>query len=441
MEFWKLFIVALMPVLKVLLVTAVGAFIALDCFDILKDNARKPLNSMVYYVFTPALLSSNLAKTLTLKSLVILWFMPINILLSFTIGTAFGWLIIKITRTPRHLQGLVLGCCSAGNVGNLPLIIVPAVCKESSGAFGDVEACYRNGMAYVSMSMAIGSIYIWCYVYNIVRIYTCEISNINRVDDSTVASVSAAERDPENLSACSTGQLVNVGKISQENDQMGQLEIECTNRQAKVIQWSDIINWNMISLSYTFLLCCRYQKGKDDETVENDSQRINLKALFAPSTTGSIVGMVIGAVAPLQKVLIGDNAPLHVVQDSASMIGDAAVPAITLLIGANLLKGLKGSGMQTSLIVGVIIVRFIALPAVGVGIVKGAVHFGWLHPDPLYQFVLLLQFALPPAVAISTMTQLFGVGVGECSVIMLATYSCATVSLTLWCAFFMWLVL
>jgi hypothetical protein len=47
------------------------------------------------------------------------------------------------------------------------------------------------------------------------------------------------------------------------------------------------------------------------------------------------------------------------------------------------------------------VVRFIALPAIGIGIVKGAIHFGLIHPDPLYHFTLLLQFALPPAVAMS----------------------------------------
>ncbi|KAK4266182.1 hypothetical protein QN277_027142 [Acacia crassicarpa] len=72
MDFWKIFIVALMLVLKFLLVTALGTFISLDRCDILKDSARKPLNFMVYYVFIPALLSSSLAKTLTSNSLVTL---------------------------------------------------------------------------------------------------------------------------------------------------------------------------------------------------------------------------------------------------------------------------------------------------------------------------------------------------------------------------------
>jgi hypothetical protein len=64
-------------------------------------------------------------------------------------------------------------------------------------------------------------------------------------------------------------------------------------------------------------------------------------------------------------------------------------------------SGLKGLGKQLPIVVGIIVVRFIALPAIGIGIVKGAIHFGLIHPDPLYQFILLLQFALPPAVAMS----------------------------------------
>ncbi|RDX70280.1 Protein PIN-LIKES 3, partial [Mucuna pruriens] len=128
-----------------------------------------------------------------------------------------------------------------------------------------------------------------------------------------------------------------------------------------------------------------------------------------------ILGLIFGVVPPFKKMFVGDNAPLRVVQDSASMVGGASIPAITLLLGANLLNG--------------------------VAIVKGAIHFGIIHHDPLYQFILLLQYALPPAISISTITQLFGAGETECSIVMLATYVCASFSLTLWSTFFMWLVL
>jgi hypothetical protein len=67
----------------------------------------------------------------------------------------------------------------------------------------------------------------------------------------------------------------------------------------------------------------------------------------------------------------------------------------------NELSGLKGLGKKIPLVVGIIVVMYIALPAIGIAIVKGAVHFNFISSDPLYQFVLLLHYAVPPAVSVS----------------------------------------
>ncbi|KAE8661382.1 Proteasome subunit alpha type-6 [Hibiscus syriacus] len=37
--------------------------------------------------------------------------MPVDVLSK---CSALGWMLVKITRTPRHLQGLVIGCSSSG---------------------------------------------------------------------------------------------------------------------------------------------------------------------------------------------------------------------------------------------------------------------------------------------------------------------------------------
>ncbi|KAL8161019.1 hypothetical protein V2J09_012508 [Rumex salicifolius] len=46
--FWRLFVVALFPVMKVLLVTLVGLFLALDRINVLGSTARTILNHVVY---------------------------------------------------------------------------------------------------------------------------------------------------------------------------------------------------------------------------------------------------------------------------------------------------------------------------------------------------------------------------------------------------------
>ncbi|CAJ1930728.1 unnamed protein product [Sphenostylis stenocarpa] len=162
--------VASMPVIKVLLITAVGLVLALDNINLLGKDARIQVNHIVHYVLYPALVGGNLADTITFENVVLLWFMPVNILLTFIIGSVLGWILVKLTRAPKHLEGLIIGVCSAGNLGNLPIIIIPAICKDKGSPFGDSNICYQNGMAYASLSMAVGAVYIWIYVYNIMRV-------------------------------------------------------------------------------------------------------------------------------------------------------------------------------------------------------------------------------------------------------------------------------
>ncbi|KAK4266186.1 hypothetical protein QN277_027146 [Acacia crassicarpa] len=417
MEFWGLFVTALMPVLKVLIITALGTLLALNRFDILNKDAGMHLNNMVYYVFIPALSVSILAEAITFESLVMLWFMPVNILLTFIIGSVLGWLLIKITRAPTHLHGLVLGCCAAGNVGNMPLIILPSVCKERSRPFGDEDVCNRNGLAYSSLSMALGNIYAWTYVYNLVRVSSCKSSKANEVDDSPM-NLESLPTTSQKPSTCSV--MVPAENNPKTKDCANGLEIE-TARPEGVVEVT--------------------KEEKVMKLLKKLGKKMNLKALLAPATIGSIIGLIIGVIPPFRKALVGENAPLHVIEDSISMLGDAAIPAMTLLVGANLASGLKASSIRFSVIIGIAVVRYIALPAFGVGILKGAIHIGLIPNDPLYRFLLLLQYAVPPAVTISTITQLFEAGVVECSVVMLTTYACASASLTLWSTFFIWLVI
>ncbi|XP_024174544.1 protein PIN-LIKES 3 isoform X3 [Rosa chinensis] len=397
MALLQLFITASIPVLKVLLITALGSYLALERVNILGEETRKNLNTVVFYVFSPALVVTNVAQTITYDGMIKLWFMPVNILITFIVGSVLGWILIQLARPPPHLRGLILGCCAAGNLGNLLLIIIPAVCKEKGSPFGAPDVCHTYGMAYASLSMATGAIYIWSYVYNIVRI----------------SSKRSTQDSPQSL------------KEPSESNQ-----VSCTEPL-------------LSSKEYGSAYYCRLSwqiepQIKSKNCLVRMFQILNLKTIFAPSTIGAIVGFAIGVIPQIRKLMIGDGAPLRVIHGTTNLLGDGAIPALTLIIGGNLLKGLRGSGIQKSIVVGIIIVRYVFLPLTGILIIKGALKFGLVHSDPLYLFVLLIQYTLPPAMNIGTITQLFGAGENECSVILLWTYVFATASLTLWSAFFMW---
>ncbi|XP_057740671.1 protein PIN-LIKES 3-like [Arachis stenosperma] len=407
-----IFIASSMPVLKVLLITALGSFLALDSINILGTDARKHLNILAFYVLNPALIADNLASTITYNSMVKLWFMPINILITFVIGSILGLLVIHLSRAPQHLRGIIIGCTAAGNLGNLLLIIVPAVCQEKGSPFGDPHTCSTYGIAYASLSLAMGNVYLWTYVYNIVRVSTRGTSNCNNAASDHNDSPRKYS-EPELLS-CSEPLLV-----SNKNVKDQYVLLPCTTSEAKhEVAGTD----NMSNRLQLFL------------------RKASLKEAFAPSTIGAIVGFIVGLVPQMQKALIGNEAPLHVIQDSTSFLGDAAIPSLTLIVGGNLLKGLKGSEIDKSIIIGIIISRYIILPVSGIFIIKWAAQLGMVQLDPLYQFVLLIQYAVPPSMNIGAITQLFGIGEKECSVILLWSYLVASISLTFWSTYFMWLV-
>ncbi|KAK8579716.1 hypothetical protein V6N12_070026 [Hibiscus sabdariffa] len=360
MGFLNLFIVALMPILKVILMTGVGFFIALDRIKLLGPESNRHLNNIVFYVLSPSLAATSLAETVTSQSFMTLWFMPLNLLLAYIFGSMLAWLLIKITKTPTHLQAIVIACCSAGNTGTLPLIMIPAVCEESNNPFGDPS------------------------------VLTVAASSIELAALLPSMNVDSIPMQPTSFHAT-------TAKMSASKTIMQRMKIITEN--------------------------------------------VDLKKVFAPTAIAAIVGFVVGIASPIRKLLIGNEAPLRVIDSSAYILGEAAIPCMTLIMGANLLRGVKGSEVSTSVIIGIIALRNIFLPMIGKGVVKAALHLGVVaSDDKLYQFALMLQFAVPPAISVGTMTQFFQLGQCETSVIMLWTYVVAAFTLTLWSTLFMWIL-
>lgn len=164
------------------------------------------------------------------------------------------------------------------------------------------------------------------------------------------------------------------------------------------------------------------------------------KELLEPPTVAVMVGFVVGAIPWLKSLIIGGSAPLRVIQDSLELLGSGTLPCTTIILGGNLIGGLKKSSVKPSVILAIVLVRFLALPISGIAVVKGAGALGLLPQDPLFSFVLLTQFSLPSAVSIGVMAQLFGVGQEESSVILLWLYLVSALALTVWSTVFMYII-
>jgi len=47
---------------------------------------------------------------------------------------------------------------NAGNIGNIPLVLIAALCRDESNPFGDSDKCNQDGNAYISFGQWVGPV-------------------------------------------------------------------------------------------------------------------------------------------------------------------------------------------------------------------------------------------------------------------------------------------
>ncbi|KAK9074820.1 hypothetical protein SSX86_003139 [Deinandra increscens subsp. villosa] len=416
MGFWTLFEVASMPTVQVMIVSVIGAIMATDRFNLLSNDTRRSLNKIVFVAFTPSLIFACLAKSVTFQDIISWWFMPVNIGITFLCGGTLGWIAVKLIKPEPHMEGLIIAMCATGNLGNILLLIIPAICTQNGSPFGNHDTCKVNGLSYSSFSMALGCFYIWTYSYQLIRSSAIKYNAMKEAEN-------LLNKEPnKDFDSNEKSQLLN-GAQSQNN------AVVPASRSTNV----DPENPTLV---YQQLASKEGKEGFCSSKLIETLQRL-LEELLAPPTIGAITGFIFGAVPSLKNLMIGDNAPLRVIQDSITLLGDGTLPCITLILGGNLIQGLRNASIRPIIIIAIIIVRYMCLPAIGIGVIKAASALGLLPSDPLFSFVLMIQFTVPPAMNLSTMTQLFDVGQAECSVLTMWTYIVAAFALTGWSTVFM----
>ncbi|MBA0643192.1 hypothetical protein Goklo_027503, partial [Gossypium klotzschianum] len=312
MRILDLFVVASMPIMKVLMLTALGSFLALDRIDVMGESARKQLNNVVFFVFNPALVSSSLAKTVTFESIVVHAIQyPAYIYYWHSNGMVTSKNYKSSSTYKRSYSELL---CS----------------REKGSPFGAPDICHTYGTAYASLSMAIGAIYLWSFVYNLVRVSSAKVNKEVNGDDSTRV-----------MKSTGTGGMPSPTLPDQQNNSEPLLPSK---------------NCSISVYTHELSFSCAKSKGtvkvsdfdKTWQYLRIISRKLNLKAIFAPSTTAALardysvsldpengekvdklliessrefIGFTMGLVPQIRNLVIGGNAPFHVVQDSASLLG------------------------------------------------------------------------------------------------------------------------
>eukprot|EP01113_Clastostelium_recurvatum_P004437 TRINITY_DN11955_c0_g1_i2.p1 TRINITY_DN11955_c0_g1~~TRINITY_DN11955_c0_g1_i2.p1 ORF type:complete len:299 (+),score=63.51 TRINITY_DN11955_c0_g1_i2:44-898(+) len=133
--------------------------------------------------------------------------------------------------------------------------------------------------------------------------------------------------------------------------------------------------------------------------------------LTMPPVIALTLALFVGLVAPVRYLFFETR--LSVIPETAALLGSATVPLVIITLGAVIADSIKSEGIPKAQVAGVVLVRFILLPIIGVIIIIILERFGVMpsfKSNPVLGFTLLLQCATPTAVNLVTICQVSGSG-------------------------------
>lgn len=380
--------IAVMPIVKVFTMCALGLLMASKYVDILPAPGRKLLNGLVFTLLLPCLIFSQLGQAVTLEKMLDWWFIPVNVVLSSIAGSLIGFVVATIVHPPYPFFKFTIVQIGIGNIGNVPLVLISALCRDQSNPFGDYEKCSADGTAYISFGQWVGAIILYTYVFNMLA---PPPEGTFDIDDQSVPLKS------NGMSNASPQQAPLLAK--EEGD---------TSTAPNI------------------------SKSKIKDFLASLYDKLKLKQILQPPIIASILAMGIGAVPFLKKLIFTPDAPLFFFTDSCMILGEAMIPCILLALGGNLIDGPGSSKLGFRTTAAIIFARLLLVPPVGLGIVMMADKLGFLPPDDkMFRFVLLLQHSMPTSILAGAVANLRGCG-RDAAAVLFWVHIFAVISMAGW---------
>ncbi|XP_050225707.1 protein PIN-LIKES 2 [Mercurialis annua] len=418
---------AIVPLMKLLSLTVIGSILAHPITQITPKATFKLLSKLVFALFLPCLIFTELGENITLANFKLWWFIPVNVLVSTVIGFFLGLLVVAICRPPPQFNRFTIIMTAFGNTGNLPIAIVESVCHTKDSPFG--PNCHSRGVAYVSFAQWVAVILVYTLVYHMMeppmQFYEVvdEGSEIEELQPSSDASrpllVEAEwpgieDKETEHTKTPFIARIFNsISSRSQTN-------------------FPDLdLNGESSSTSPRSISCLA--EPRVVRRIRIVAEQTPIQHILQPPTIASLLAIIIGLVPQLKAIVFGYDAPLSFITDSLEILAGAMVPSVMLILGGMLAEGPKESALGLRTTIGISVARLLVLPLLGIGVVAAADKLNFLvNGDAMYRFVLLLQYTTPSAILLGAIASLRGYAVKEASALLFWQHIFALFSLTLY---------
>lgn len=404
---------SVVPVMKVLTMCALGTLLAQPRINIITPSATRLLSKLVFALFLPCLIFTELGASMSFSNMLKWWFIPVNVLISNFIGCIAGVFVALICKPPPQFFRFTVVMTGIGNSGNLPLAIIGSLCHGQSHPFG--KHCNTSGVAYVAFSQWVAVIVIYTFVYHMLEPPE-EFYELVSDDNSDEAPVKGAENvEVESMPTVMSAEWPDV-KYAMTEDSRTPLLARVFRYPSLTSQASDVAIFNGESPRATVRCLGEPRVMRKMRVV---AEKTPIRYLMQPPIIASLLAILVGIFPNTNALLFGDDALLGWFTDSLTILGAALVPCVMLVLGGTLSVGPGSSELGLRTTIGITFTRLVLLPPIGIGVVLLAHKLGVIPPgDKMFIFVLLLQHTMPTAILSGAMTTMRGYGEREASALL-----------------------
>lgn len=419
------------PLLKLISLSVIGVLLANPKTKLVPKSTFKLLSKLVFALFLPCLIFTNLGQSITFKNFILWWFIPANVLISTLIGCLLGYLVAIICRPPPEFFRFTIIMTGFGNTGYLPLAIVSSICHYKENPFG--SDCHTNGVAYVSFAQWVSVILVYTLVYHMMEPPREYYEIVEAGDEMEIeVSNSTSSLNDQSMPLLHEAEWPGIEDKETEHSKQPVIANVFFNSVSSSIH--SIPDFDSIEEGrrspWSFRCLAEPRVVKKMRIV---AERTPIQHIFQPPTIASLLAIFVGMVPQIKSIVFGDDALLGFATDSLEIMAKAMVPSAMLILGGMLAEGPTDCKLGRRTTIGIIVARLLVLPLVGIGVVLLADKLNLLvQDDQMYRFVLLLQYTTPSAILLGAIASLRGYAVREASALIFWQHILAVISISVY---------
>lgn len=359
-------------VLQVVIISFAGFWSAHT--GLLPKPAQKVISLLNVDLFTPCLIFSKLARSLSLAKILEISIIPVFFAVSTGVSLMSGKIMSKILKLDKDESNFVVANSIFGNSNSLPVSLTLSLAYTLPGLTWDQipndsrDNVASRGILYLLIFQQIGQMLRWSWGYNKLMKWTGE--NHHHMPPSQIEAHLEAARNREEM----------LDNLSSSYDGMPGLSSADSF-------WSKL--WqNMILLA------------------------IKVRSYLNPPLYSMIISVVVASIPPVQHELFHKSGFINnTLAEAVTQLGSVSIPLILIVLGSNLHPSedtFPKTHNHNKLVIGSIIGRMILPSCFLLPIIIIAVKYinVSILDDPIFLVVGFLLTVSPPAIQLTQITQL-----------------------------------